>query len=386
MNMKRIYKALLLIIGIFFMSAGISAQRKEAYNWYFGVHVGMTWNETQTIEQDGKTLNGLPTPLPPSAMEMFEGVFSLSDANGNLLFYSDGTTIWNRNHDEMPNGNGLTGHGSSAQSGIVIPYHGNPNLYIVFTIGMMAMDNLSYSIIDMTADGGFGDVTTKNVPLTGQRGKLGETLAAVRHSNGVDYWIISISKGSATSALNVWKVTAGVVQEDCFDSYLLPTSTPESAASNGYLRFSADGKYFAWPEGDCYNVFFGEFDPSTGNFPVIKVMDTGYLGYGAEFSPSSEILYLTDVSDVWNLQRVNAYKFADLLASANPGSVVPRAVDILETTHRVSPLQLAPDGRIYSTELGTTNMVVIDDVNDYDNFTVHLVDGLITTEIGRAHV
>ena len=116
-----------IVILLLFFTIHVNAQSKEAHNWYFGAYVGMTWNTTQTIGG----LSGLPTPLQPSAMtNQQEGVFGMSDANGNLLFYSNGMTVWNKNHAVMSNGSGLTGHDSSAQSGIVIPYPGQPNTYI----------------------------------------------------------------------------------------------------------------------------------------------------------------------------------------------------------------------------------------------------------------
>ena len=371
--------ALMLLI----FTQGVHAQTKEAYNWYFGASVGMTWNETQTIEQDGKTLSNLPTSLPPSAMvSQHEGVFCMSDANGNLLFYSDGMTIWNKNHQVMDNGDGLTGHDSSAQSGIVIPYPGQSNLYIAATLSVSFDDIFAYSIIDMSANGGLGAVITKNELFTGANGILSESVSAVRHSNGIDYWIVAVGKGSGVnSALNVWKVTTSGVQADCYTSQPLPEDTFYSGDdAHGYLRFSLDGKYFAWPtsnmyrfEGDGFrDLFYGTFDPSDGTFPIIKAVDLEYVGYGAEFSPSCKILYLTDITT----RSIKAYKFEELLSSI----VAPRTV---ATPTNPYPLQLAPDGRIYSTVNQTTSMFVIDNVNDFDNFTTHVIDGLLP--VGTYH-
>ena len=365
----------LLILFLLF-SINAYTQRKEGFNWYFGAYVGMTWNTTQTING----LSDLPTPLPASAMtDQQEGVFGMSDSDGNLLFYSDGMTIWNKNHAIMSNGSGLTGHYSSAQSGIVIPYPGQSQKYIALTIGLNNTNNLSYSIIDMSANSGLGEITNeKNIQLTGAIGVLGESVAAVKHSNGNDYWIIAVGKGSEpNSALNVWKVTASGVQTSCYASYTLPVNTSATAGSNGYLRFSANGKYFAWPEQSTTNyLFFGTFDPSNGTFPIIKVMNAGYRGYGVEYSTTSEILY---VADYTHHKKIHAYKFADLLVSPDPDNMSHRTVEKTEAANEISPLQLGPDGRIYGTVFYSTDMVVIDDINDYDNFTVHLVSGLLPT-------
>ena len=380
--------ALLLIL-----LQGVYAQ-KEAHNWYFGQYVGMTWNTTQTKNQDGKILSGLPSPLPPSAMTLQkEGVFGMSDYEGNLMFYSDGMTIWNKNHAVMENGSGLTGHWSSAQSGIVIPYPGQPYKYIALSMSLNYNDvvtgpdyviniprnTLAYSIIDMTENGGLGKVTTNSVKLTGAQGILGESVAAVRKSVGYGYWIIAVGKGAgSSSALNVWEVTTSGVNTACIASYPLPANTNDThtAAANGYLRFSTNGKYFAWPEYVSNNLFFGEFDPATGTFPPIKVMAMGYRGYGIEFSPSGTIMY----SGSWTsgTSDLFVYKFGDLLTSSNPGSISPRRVPTAIAATDLAALQLGPDGRIYSPVAGTKSMLVIDDVEDYNNFTTHIVNGLLT--------
>lgn len=40
-------------------------------------------------------------------MESFEACASISDSAGNLLFYTNGEKVWNKNHEVMPNGEGL---------------------------------------------------------------------------------------------------------------------------------------------------------------------------------------------------------------------------------------------------------------------------------------
>src|SRR5215207_1693788 len=96
-----------------------------------------------------------------------EGCSSISDDNGNLLFYSDGMTIWDASHNIMPNGTGLHGQTSSSQSCLIAPDPGNTDLFYVFTAPEYATnDGLEYSVVDMNLNGGMGDVTgIKNVVL-----------------------------------------------------------------------------------------------------------------------------------------------------------------------------------------------------------------------------
>lgn len=61
-----------------------------------------------------------PPIVITGSMNTSEGCASISDLNGNLLFYTDGVTIWNQTHSVMANGNGLFGHYSSTQSSIIV--------------------------------------------------------------------------------------------------------------------------------------------------------------------------------------------------------------------------------------------------------------------------
>ena len=376
----------ILALMLLLLSQGVYAQSKEGNNWLFGAGGGMTWNQTQTIINGGKTLTGLPTPLTGSAMlAQQEGVYSMSDVNGNLLFYSDGMTIWNKDHQVMQNGTGMYGDVSSAQSGIVIPYPEQPDKYIVISIGLNnGWDRLAYSIVDMSLNGGLGAVTSdKNIFLTGAKGRLGECVSAIRHSNGVDFWIAAIGKGDGeNSSFNVWKVTQTGVNTTCVGSYPMATNTNATAVANGYLRFSSNGKYFAWAENRGVNnvrdlLHFGQFDPSIGTASNIKVMNVGYNTYCVEFSPSNEIMYIGNSSSSGIL---HSYRFADLLTADNPPSGVTRQS---RTTPTVSALQLGSDGRIYGAMNESPDMVVIDNPDSFTGSTLHVLSGLMAG-LGRS--
>jgi len=75
-----------------------SLEAQQGNQWYFG-HLGGINFATNP-----------PTALTDGQLNTLEGCSSVSDGNGNILFYSDGTQVWNRNGDPMPNGGGLKGH------------------------------------------------------------------------------------------------------------------------------------------------------------------------------------------------------------------------------------------------------------------------------------
>ena len=153
--------------------------QNENTKWYFGNQAGLDF------------MTNPPTALNNGSLNTNEGCASIADANGNLLFYTDGVTIWNKNHAVMANGTGLAGNPSSTQSGIIVKQPGNPNIYYVFT--QWPINGLKYSIVDMNLAAGLGSVTISNISLSAS---TTEKLTAVKHCNGIDTWVITHMNGS----------------------------------------------------------------------------------------------------------------------------------------------------------------------------------------------
>lgn len=112
---------------------------KETYNWIFGHGVGLTWNKTRDFKATGlynapasEVLKGLPTEFATAPLIYTrEGCFTISDKDGNLLFYSDGITLWDESNKVITKS--LKGHESSGQSGLLLPYPGDLNKKIVIS-------------------------------------------------------------------------------------------------------------------------------------------------------------------------------------------------------------------------------------------------------------
>ena len=111
-----------LIILFLFINATILYAQKESANWYFGELAGLSFNTNN------------PVPLLNGKLITSEGCATISDPNGNLLFYTDGLTVYNRNHTVMQNGTNLFGDASSTQSAIIVPKPDDPNIYYIFTV------------------------------------------------------------------------------------------------------------------------------------------------------------------------------------------------------------------------------------------------------------
>src|SRR4030095_11967101 len=99
-----------------FLGTSCFAQ-KETNKWLFGLNAGLDFN------------SGNPVSLSGGQCYTSEGSASISDTSGNLLFYTDGITVWNTNNVMMTNGDGLFGGVSSTQSALIVHMPGEDSLY-----------------------------------------------------------------------------------------------------------------------------------------------------------------------------------------------------------------------------------------------------------------
>ena len=335
-----------IILNILLISTGVFAQ-KEGNIWYFGNMAGLDFNSEA------------PVALTDGVMNTVEGSSAISDAMGNLLFYTDGVKVWNKVHEQMPNGFDLMGHSSSTQSALIVQQPGSNNIYYIFTTPAPYVNKDSafrYSIVDITLQGGLGDVTTKNVllyhPTT-------EKLTAIRHSDGCGIWIIS----------HKW-------ESDEFYVYLLDNSgvsaTPvvsnighihEGYSTNtiGQLKASPDGSKLALAIWLDQIVELFDFDNTTGviSNPVSFPPEIDRT-YGLEFSPDGTKLYATSGGPnpffgIWDIIQW------DLMAGS-PIDIIGSHTIIAYTTAPAYALQLGPDGKIYCSVLGNY-LAAINDPN-----------------------
>src|SRR6218665_212275 len=81
---------------------------------------------------------GFPVPFtPPNNTYLFyEGAASISDAAGNLLMFTEGNDIYNRNFNIMPGGSMVmqTSTASTTQGAVIVPKPGSDRIYYVFSL------------------------------------------------------------------------------------------------------------------------------------------------------------------------------------------------------------------------------------------------------------
>ncbi len=286
---------------------------------------------------------GAPVALTNGLVNTSEGSASIADASGNLLFYTDGITVWNKTHAVMTNGNALFGNPSSTQSGVIIQKPGSTNIYYIFTEEAQAGANgLRYSEVDMTLSAGLGAVTgLKNVLL---KTPSCEKITGVRHCNNVDIWVVSHDWN--TNQFSTFLVTAAGVNAVPVTSSggLIPTGAG-GAQAIGQLKASPNGKKI----GSCiwdaavnrFELF--DFNCATGiiSNPILLPQQAASSGaYGCEFSPDGTKFYGTEITPG------NIYQW-DMCAGSN-AAIAASGVFIGNSSNNFNgSLQLGPDKKIY---------------------------------------
>ena len=362
-------KTLFLFI-IFLASLEITAQG-EASNWYFGYGAGIQFDQA----------TGNIDVVDNGQLSTNEGCSSISDTNGNLLFYSDGTTVWNQNHAVMQNGTGLFGDSSSTQSAIIVPKPDDINIYYIFTVDNAVDGNnfgFNYSEIDMTLDGGLGAVTNKNINLLPI---CSEKISAVlKDCITKSIWVITFASQNGTlnsyNTFHAFEVNNTGVNTTAVVSPFNLNITD----ARGYLKLSPDGTKLA-NANMRDGLFLYNFDVTTGivsNQQTLTISGQSNRPYGVEFSQNNQFLYIHSSNDYFNQQ--------DPIENNNPANHSSsltqfdlNAADIQTSEFAIDQrqlyrggLQLAPDGKIYRALSSTYSeglpfLGVINNPNDLGN-------------------
>jgi hypothetical protein len=315
-------------------------------NWVFGEKAGL----------DFSTIPPTPTTTAIATNGAAkEGCASISDANGNLLLYTDGTSVWDHTHTIKTTG--LLGDFSSTQSAIIVPNPGNTSEYYIFTMdgssnASAPFNHLNGVLINLATPAWVITPLSSLMTLPNTAGfSPCEKITAVQHDNCKDFWLITVlQKGTAGATigdgfLRVLKVTATGV------SYEYDLAMNRKVAEIGYLKGSPDGKKIAMANGQEGNVFVYDFNTTTGainmgslltiNIPITTAKNTTL--YGVEFSPDSNLLYYTNAVS----GRRNGRVFQVDLTVASPGSLQVGTFSNSGGRYAIGALQLGPDGKIY---------------------------------------
>lgn len=326
-------------------------QDQRANVWYFGNRAGIDFNP----------LPNPPIPLDDSAMDAPEGTSTISDRNGNVIFYTDGNKVYDRTHTEIATGIG--GDPLSAQAALIVPVPGDETLYYIFTtqaIDGTSANELRYSLFDIKPNGGLGAVTQQNILLFA---KSTERITA----NG--NWLIAHEYGNNT--FRSYPITAAGIGDPVYSSIGSDHTFKSPQAGEGYMKLGARNNVavaLSNPGTSNLVELFTLVDSSgrITNYRKIDLKEPNGQVYGVEFSPAGNKV------------------FATLKGSPAPSAVYEYFLDSLnmpylrnitpEPAQELGALQMGPDGQIYmaingSNVLGTIQAVEDTTLNSPINFS-----------------
>jgi gliding motility-associated-like protein len=372
---------------LLFLACALFSQG-EANKWYFGYYAGLNFNTSP------------PTAILTSSMPSSGYTYaSISNAAGNLLFYTNGGTVWDQTNSVMANGTGLNGYSGTlgSQRAIILKKPGSASIYYIFTTqwNNLSSSGLYYSEVDMSLASGNGSVTVKNATImataittnTSIPGKL----TATRHCNGTDLWLVSRdwyynnSTSSGTIVVNnsfrsflitsAGVNTTAVVSSPTTYTYL---NNYSYGSDYGGMKISPNGKKLGVALYNYYNTSttlgnnnsfeMFDYDNTTGvvsnSLALLSNPTYSYnYSWGCEFSPDGTKFY---GSTLYSTAVANGGLYQWDLCAGSPTAVVASIYTVAltsSTSQYFYGMQMAPDGKIYVSRNSLATLDVINNPN-----------------------
>ncbi len=223
-----------------------------------------------------------------------EDVNLMTDAAGGALFYTavgsnDKVQVRNRQFVTMPNGYGLLGN-SSSQASAIAPRPCHPQQYYIIHHDA-ASHRWHYSIVDMSLNSGWGDVTEKNKSIAGE---LGEGLALSRQLPSGCRWLFTYSVSGSEFTLQRSVITQHGISAPVAIATL---NAPNGTAWYSTLKLSPSNDRIALSLPNAVNpaaadIAIWPLDQLRGTVgPVQLLAVSSDPIVGLEFSPGGQYLY-----------------------------------------------------------------------------------------------
>lgn len=344
-----------------FFSLSVNFVFAQFDRWYFGNGGGLVFRNAQVF----RLIDG----------ELFtdEACATITDKNGDLLFYTNGVKVWNYKH-QIINTVDLMGTKSSTSIAVCLK-PGTQNEYYIFTTDEKGGDiGLTYSLLKieeiqsnqslerMKSKALYTpDLIEKNIrylfveinqKIVSQ--PVSEKLCLVPHANGKDIWLIT-HLWNSDRFLSVLITQKGFKDrvESVLGSVHKNKFKTNGSEAIGALKSSHDGKKIAsvtsYRDNSPLEIF--DFNSMSGKLSNIQSIPLEGNSYGLEFSPDNSKIYVSFLSGPNNLVQVDLSK--------NKVSPISKKIDPQVS---YGALQLAPNGKIYVAKTHHT-LDVIDSPN-----------------------
>ncbi len=278
-----------------------------------------------------------------------------SDANGNLLFYSDGRFVWDYNHQLLPVSLGI---GSSSSMGtIFVPHPSLPDEYFLFHT---RNNGSAFTYRTVSTAGGVISVSNPSTLMPAPPGFVstngalvsGESVTAVAGCNG-EYWILTQGRMSNTDRFLVVYRLDNNGNISINSTFAIPELATQyislEAAPNG--RHIAMGTFSTGSSG-AYLIDFNPFTGMLSDLVLLPIENS----YSVSFSPNSQLLYI--------LQETTGDVFQYQVLAQNPVASGINIGNIPSNVLRRCGMQRGPDNKIYITRRSENQLSVIQQPNE----------------------
>lgn len=353
------YKIIYIACLLFAVALTGQAQKENSW-WIFGERNGLNFNNTSSVNDNLGTLTaGIPEAIEGKIATVSNSASVMSDADGNLLLYTDGVTLWDRTHSVVTLAGGAF-LGGQGQASIIVPVPGTTNrFYVICAEGnnnTVTGNGITYSYITVNVQTGAVSSPREQRNQVLMADQSDRNITAVKKTGSDNYWIIHRRIPSTTGicTVYVWELSsAGFTGPVTYTFNTGLTHTYLNYLNNGYLKFSSDGTKFAGGIGNDTGTYFlsGEFDPATGQVSGLQcraLVPNGYRrSWTSEFSLSGEHLFATSQGIDEPLLHIT---WDALRTTQVPATVLDKPV---------TSVQMHSDGRIYGTNRTTKDLYVI---------------------------
>jgi hypothetical protein len=270
------------ILALLFGNVGMA--QLEGSHWFFGDSVILKFTEDSIF-------------VTQAQLSSEEATSTISDKEGNLLFYTNSGYIYNKWHEPIHE-EAIFGYTYDPQSGNISPEWSlllpDPSNTDSLFYSLTMANTLSYTKIDLRLNDGNGGLvdTAINVEIGDTVIPLDTKLTSVRHGNGRDWWIFMRSHYSADVQFFIrWLLTPAGFSAPVY--LLLDDWIEEENGQFGNMFFSQSGDRLVVIERTGFEVY--EFDRCTGELDQIAIILEDYVNnfYYAALSGSGNKLYVS---------------------------------------------------------------------------------------------
>jgi WD40 repeat protein len=312
-------------------------------NWCFGDSAGIRFQPGINLFRSASGYRG--------------GTASISELNGDLLFYgsSSNTTnsftgqlkegkLFNKYHQKLFNGDTLVG-GELYHDMLILPKSVLDSTFYVFVAGVIVPDTgLWYSIVDMKLQGGLGQVVQKNVRYINH--PIQDMLTAVRHGNGKDWWLIT-RRWNAMHQIPSNEFRVYLVDSNGINSPIIQNVGTQQYNNAGDMSFNGDGSKLALCGWANYLGLF-DFNRCTAQISNEILIEPNiglpYKFYTSViFSPDGSKLYVNSSQETYQ-QPGKLYQFDLSAANISASRII---IDSFPIPAENSGMEMGPDGKIY---------------------------------------